>query len=147
MIFLLERSSGPSSLLKEVYLELVARVMSSWLSNISQGRDATTSLDNFYQYSVILTVKMCFLVYGSSTHWKWKPPVPMCAHCLWSCHWAPLKICSTFFTPSFQVLVHIDEILSEPSFLPSGGTVLALSAFPSLRDSPVLAALQSKILR
>lgn len=59
---------------------------------------------------------------------------------------AEIKLFSTFFTHSLQVFAHIDVILCEPSVLPSGWAVPVLSAFPSMRDSPVLVALQSKIL-
>lgn len=53
--------------------------------NTSKDRVSTTSLSNLSQYLVILTVKMCFLVF------KGNLPVHFCACCLWSCLWAPLK--------------------------------------------------------
>ena len=47
------------------------------------------------------------------------PLVSVCAHCLWYCHWAPLRrpwlrrLCNL---P--QVSAHVDKILSEPCLLP-----------------------------
>lgn len=110
--FLLERSSGPSSLLKEVYLELVARGMSRWLSNISEDRDATTSLGNFYQCSVILIVKMFFLVFGQSLQFQYVPITsgPVTGH-----HWKEPG--SLLIVPSFQLFIHIDKVLLEPPLL------------------------------
>lgn len=36
--------------------------------------------------------------------------VSISAHCLWFCHWAPLRRASIFFTLSHQPLVHTDKI-------------------------------------
>jgi len=54
------------------------RITSRWILSISKNGDSTAPLSHLYQRSATLTVKV-FL------------EVSVCAHCLWSGHWAPRK--------------------------------------------------------
>lgn len=60
------------------------RTMSTQLLYISE-EDFTTSLGELLQCSVNLEVKNCFLMFRGHL------PCSVCVHCLWSCHWAPLR--------------------------------------------------------
>lgn len=59
----------------------------------STDGDCTTLMGNFSFCLVTLTVKMCFLMFRG-----FQFPVSVYAHCLWSCHRAPLE------TPSLCLL-------------------------------------------
>ena len=63
----------------------LARTTTRWLLNISRDGDSTTTLAKLCQCSVTLTVKsVSWCSEGTSR-------VSVCACCLWSWHWAPLK--------------------------------------------------------
>lgn len=88
----LSRSSSLTACSNSLYYWL-CRTISSWVLNISTDGDPTTSLDNLCLCLTIITVKnkqtnnnksvflhsdeiFCFLI---------------CAHCLLSCQWAPMR--------------------------------------------------------
>lgn len=57
------RPSGPIPLLKQSHLDRLPRTMHRWCLNISRAGDSITSLCNLWQWSVILTVKKCFVMF------------------------------------------------------------------------------------
>ena len=63
--------------------------------------------------------------------------ISVCAHCLLSCHWAPLKEAVFILSaPFLQVFIYIDEILPW-AFSSPGWTASGLSTFPHMRGAPV----------
>ena len=62
------------------------RTVSSWVLSISKDGDSTSPLVNLFQCSTTLTVKKVFFLCLNRISC-----VSVGAHCLWSCHWAPLR--------------------------------------------------------
>lgn len=112
------RLAGPldivwtSPLLKQGHLESwLARNVSRWLFNIPKDGVYTISLGNVCQCLFALMMKKC------SWHSERTSCVSECAHCLWSCHCAPLE---RAWLPPHCTLpsdIYTHKVLLEPTLL------------------------------
>ena len=118
-------------LLKQSHLELVVQDLVQMAFEYLQEWTLHNFSGNLYQCQSPLLQKCV------SWCWRWTFHVSVCAHCLWSCHWAPLK--RAWFCPLCTLpwsidthRLHIPWAFSSPSW-----AVPALSAFPYRGGAPV----------
>lgn len=82
-----------------------------WLWSASKNGNSTTSPGNLWQCSVTLAMDKYFLMFRGTC-------VSVCAFCLWTCHWAPLRSPGSIFSAHLlQVFIYIGETTLGPSLL------------------------------
>lgn len=112
------RTPGPKLLLRQEY-QVLSGTMSMWLLKISRDGDSTTSLDTLIQYSVTLTVKKFFSHVQMELSLLQFGPTASCPVSRHLCK-QPGPI---LLIPSLKILVHINKIPSQPSFLQAKSSV------------------------
>lgn len=99
------------------------------LLNTFKDGKSTTYLANLCLFSSTPTVQEYLLMFRCQMYC-----VLLCAYCLWSCHWEPLKESGSTFGPTLQVLAQIHEILRGIFLFP--GQIVAAVADVHRRDAP-----------
>lgn len=116
------------------------RAISSQVLNICK-HDPTTSLSNLFKGLTILKVESFFFSLSGNSY------ILVCANCLWSCHWTPLrKIWFHLLSPSPKVFVHTDKTHSpHQTFWLWCYTVPVLSAPFYMTGAPVPSSLSPSL--
>lgn len=94
--------------------------MSSWIFNVSKDGDIKASGGYLFQCLTTLAGKRIFYMCECSLYQF----MSVCTRCLLLCPQEPLNVCLHLLTPTHQLFTHIDEILSEPSFLQAEQSLL-----------------------